>query len=206
MKPTVISADARGISIACERLKMGGIIAYPTETFYALGACFDNEHALEKLLALKGSRGLNPFSLIIADKASLKDICTDINPSAERFIARYWPGPLTLVLNARAGLSEFVSPRGTVAVRVPGESTALELATQCRTPITATSANPTGQIPAVSVADVLRYFPVGLAMILQRVDSADAPGGLPSTIVDLTGDETKVLRAGAIDLDTDDLL
>ena len=205
--PKTINADADGLRQACEALKSGGLVAYPTESFYGIGARHDDERALKRLFALKGSREGKPFSLIVPDRESLKHICTGISATAQRLMERYWPGPLTLVLEARAGLSELIAPWGTVAVREPGESAALELVRKCGFPITATSANPSNDPPAITARDVARYFPEGLEIILNTADTADATvisdttGGLASTIVDATADEIRVLRHGAIELD-----
>ncbi len=204
-KPTgptkIVAVETNGIKLACEALRGGGLVAYPTESFYGIGARHDDERALKRLFALKGSREGKPFSLIIPDKESLEHICTGISETAQRLMERYWPGPLTLVLEARAGLSELIAPWGTVAVRVPGESAALELVGGCGFPITATSANPSNEPPAISAGRVSSYFPEGLDIILYTADEADTAGGLASTIVDATGREIKVLRHGAIELD-----
>ncbi len=200
------TSSDKSIMQACKILKSGGLVAYPTESFYGIGARHDDERALKRLFALKGGREGKPFSLIVPDIESLEHICTGRSEAAQRLMERYWPGPLTLVLEARAGLSELIASLGTVAVRVPGESAALELVRECGFPITATSANPSNELPAISAGDVARYFPEGLDIILYTADGADAPGGLVSTIVDATGDEIRVLRHGAIELGKGDLV
>ncbi|MCK4911693.1 MAG: threonylcarbamoyl-AMP synthase [Thermodesulfovibrionales bacterium] len=190
--------DANSLMEAVRVLKEGGIVAYPTETFYGLGVKYDNEQALRSLFELKGRPEGKPFSLIIADKEQLKDIAGPLPGAAHELIRQHWPGPLTLVLEALPGLSpyiaSYIAPGGTVAVRVPGESMALELARKCGFAITATSANPSGQAPASTARMVSEYFPEGIDLLL---DSGATPGELASTIVDLTGQVPRVLREGA---------
>jgi L-threonylcarbamoyladenylate synthase len=111
-------------------------------------------------------------------------------------MGRFWPGPLTLIFHAKEGMSDFITA-GTrnVAVRIPGDSFALELARVVNLPITATSANPSGKSPARDAETVSRYFGEEIDLI---IDCGPAPGGLPSTIVDVTRDRIKIMREGMI--------
>ncbi len=188
--------DEKSLEEAARVLKEGGIVSYPTETFYGLGVKFDNEQALRRLFELKGRPEGKPFSLIIADKEQLKDIAAPLSRVALQLIRQHWPGPLTLVLEALPGLSPYIAPRGTVAVRVPGASAALELARKCGFAITATSANPSGEAPPGTAQMVSAYFPEGIDIVL---DGGATPGVLASTIVELTSGEPVVLRQGACD-------
>jgi L-threonylcarbamoyladenylate synthase len=176
-------------------LMKGGIVAYPTETFYALGVRFDDEVALIRLYEIKRRPKDKTMPLIIGEEKQLNDIAKEVNASAQRLMQRFWPGPLTLVFNAVAGLSEFITADGKVAARVPGRSFALALAQRAGFPITATSANTSGKPPADCVEMVGNYFPECIDLI---IDAGDTRGGLPSTIVDVTGDAIKVLREGAV--------
>ncbi len=194
MAPIIRGSGMGSLAEAARVLKEGGIVSYPTETFYGLGAKCDNEQALLSLFELKGRPEGKPFSLIIADKEQLKDIAGPLSPAAHELIRQHWPGPLTLVLEALPGLSPYIAPCGTVAVRVPGESMALELARKCGFAFTATSANPSGTAPSSTALQVSEYFPEGIEIVL---DGGQTPGVLASTIVDLTGELPKVLREGA---------
>jgi L-threonylcarbamoyladenylate synthase len=177
-------------------LKNGGIIAYPTETFYGLGAKFDLEDSLKKLYDIKQRPGKKAMPLIIGDKGLLPIVAVSVNSIAILLMNSFWPGPLTLIFPARENLSEYITA-GTykVAVRIPGESFALHLAKNAKFPITATSANPSGMIPAQDAETVISYFEDKIDLI---IDGGPAAGGMPSTIVDVTGDKIKVLREGAI--------
>jgi L-threonylcarbamoyladenylate synthase len=185
---------------AGETLRGGGGVAFPTETFYGLGVKFDIESALERLFALKGRPVEKAVSLIIGNADDLPVLANEdaVTPRARRLIERYWPGPLTLIFDAREGVSHYLTTRGTVAVRVPGESFALRLTREAGFPVTATSANPAGMAPPVDAGTVGEYFGRGVDLL---VDGGRTGGGRPSTIADVTGGEIKVIRHGAVRLD-----
>ncbi|MEW6214341.1 MAG: L-threonylcarbamoyladenylate synthase [Nitrospirota bacterium] len=179
-----------------EALKSGSIVAYPTETFYGLGIKFDMEDSLRKLYDIKQRPKGKAMLLIIGDKGLLPVIAASVNRIAISLMDRLWPGPLTLILPAKENISGYITA-GTrkVAVRIPGESFALHLAKTAGFPITATSANPSGMPPAKDAKAVIRYFGDKIDLV---VDGGPTTGGLPSTIVDATGDEIRILREGAI--------
>ena len=179
-----------------DMLKKGGIIAYPTETFYGLGAKFDMEDSLKKLYDIKQRPEEKAMPLIIGNKELLTVITASMNKTAVSLMDRFWPGPLTLIFLAKENLSEYITA-GThkVAVRIPGESFALYLAITASFPITATSANLSGTSPAQDAETVIRYFGDKIDLI---IDGGTTSGGLPSTIIDVTGDEIKMLREGAV--------
>ncbi len=179
-----------------DMLKKGGIIAYPTETFYGLGAKFDMEDSLKKLYDIKQRPEEKAMPLIIGNKELLTVITASMNKTAVSLMDRFWPGPLTLIFPAKENLSEYITA-GThkVAVRIPGESFALYLAITASFPITATSANLSGTSPAQDAETVIRYFGDKIDLI---IDGGTTSGGLPSTIIDVTGDEIKLLREGAV--------
>jgi L-threonylcarbamoyladenylate synthase len=197
---TVIRPAQIGMSEALEKasdtLKGGGVIAYPTETFYGLGAKFDSSAALENLYRLKCRSRSKALPLIIGERRVLGLIASSVTGSAEKLIEKFWPGPLTLLLPAKANISALLTAKtGKIAVRIPGESFALELARSLGFPITATSANLSGMPPAVNIDDVIRYFGDAIDLI---VDCGKTPGGKPSAIVDASGVEVRILREGAI--------
>lgn len=177
-------------------LKNGGIVVYPTETFYGLGVKFDMEDSLKKLYDIKQRPEEKAMPLIIGNKGLLMVVAASINDTALSLIDRFWPGPLTLIFLAKENLSEYITA-GThmIAVRIPGESFALHLAKTANFPITATSANPSGFPPAQDAETAKKYFGDKVDLI---IDGGHTSGGLPSTIVDVTGDEIKMLREGVI--------
>lgn len=183
------------LRIAVEALKGGGIVAYPTETFYALGVKFDLGASLSRLHALKRRPAEKAMPLVIGSREALPALTHDVNPTARQLMERFWPGPLTILLPAAGGLSEYIVSNGKVAVRVPGESFALKLARAAGFPLTATSANPSGLLPARDAEAVIAYFGRDIDLV---VDGGAAPGGLPSTVVDVTDDRITVIRQGPV--------
>lgn len=177
-------------------LKNGGIIAYPTETFYGLGVKFDLEDSLKTLYDIKQRPEEKAMPLIIGNKELIPIVAKSVNKIAVSLMDRFWPGPLTLIFPAIESLSEYITA-GThkVAVRIPGESFALQLAKTAKFPITATSANPSGLPPARDAETVIRYFGDKIDLV---IDGGTTSGGLPSTIVDITENKINILREGVI--------
>jgi L-threonylcarbamoyladenylate synthase len=182
-----------------DMLKKGGIVAYPTETFYGLGVKFNLEDSLKKLYKIKKRPEEKAMPLIIGNKDLLPVVALSISSIAVTLMEKFWPGPLTLIFTAKENLSDYITA-GTrkVAVRIPGESFALNLAQNTTFPITATSANTSGTAPAQDAETVLRYFGDKIDLL---IDGGTTSGGLPSTIVDVTENKIKILREGAIQKD-----
>ena len=199
---TVLSFTKAGldevITEACGILRKGGIIAYPTESFYALGVLAMDEKAVKRLYELKGRPPEKPLPLIVGDMDVLMSVVKDIPDQASELMDRYWPGPLTLVLEAREGVSLLLTGgTGKIAVRIPGDSAALYLARALRLPITATSANPSAKPPAETAGEVIDYFGERVDLI---IDAGRSLGGKPSTIVDVTVVPQQILREGRVSL------
>jgi L-threonylcarbamoyladenylate synthase len=172
----------------------GAVIACPTETLMGLLAAALDASAVERVCALKGRDPTQPIGVLLPDIAALPSVVLEVPELAHELAERYWPGPLTLVLRARPGLPAALCKDGKIGVRVPGPSPALDLVRAFGAPLTATSANTTGQ-PAARTADEVRaVFHFGLAYIVPGA----APGGLASTVVDVSGSVPMVLRRGAI--------
>jgi L-threonylcarbamoyladenylate synthase len=192
------------LSKAVDILRKGGIIAYPTETFYALGVKCDLPRSLKRLYELKKRPREKAMPVIIGRRTALSGIvspeCLEhIPPFVQTFMDRFWPGPLTLLFPAQEGLPEdLTAGTGMIAVRMPGESFALRLAHHAGFPITATSANLSGTPPADSAEMVIHYFDKGIDLV---IDGGRTPGGLPSTIVDVSGGKVVIVREGAITRD-----
>ncbi len=197
----VIKVDGKDIRDALDRavkvIGEGGIVAYPTETFYGLAVRFDDEEALLKLAELKGRPVETALPLIVGTDASLPLVAAGVSDTARRLIEACWPGPLTIVFQAREGLLEQITLEGKVAVRVPGESLGLQLARALTFPVTATSANPSGMPPPVDAETVVEYFPEGVDLVL---DAGLTKGGTPSTVVDASEEPIKIIRPGAMDI------
>jgi L-threonylcarbamoyladenylate synthase len=187
---------AEDIAAAIAALAGGGVIGFPTETFYGLGADALDPAALDRLRALKG-RGAEKAISVLVTEAMVERVVAEISPAARALMGAHWPGPLTLALPARAGLPEGLVSDGCVAVRWSPHPVAQALVAGLGRPITATSANPAGAPPPTTAAGVRAYFPRCLV-----VDGGDTPGGLPSTLVRVRGEVVEVLRAGAVGIST----
>jgi L-threonylcarbamoyladenylate synthase len=187
---------------AIQIVSRGGIIAYPTETFYGLGVRFDMPGSLRRLYELKRRPREKAMPVIIGHIDLLSELVSqkwleNIPSPVKSLMHRFWPGPLTLLLPAKEGLSEFLTAgSGMIAVRIPGESFALRIAKKAGFPITATSANLSGMPPAGTGREVTRYFDDRIDLL---VDGGETAGGLPSTIVNAAEDPVSMVREGAIE-------
>jgi L-threonylcarbamoyladenylate synthase len=164
---------------------------------YGLAADPFQPEAVRRLLRLKQRPDNKPILLLVESLRQVERLAARIPTSLEPLAARYWPGPLTVVLPAAPCVPETITAgTGTVAVRLPGSALTREIIRAARTPLTGTSANLSSRPAAETAHQVREQLPRGLAMIL---DGGPAPSRTPSTIVDLTG-EPRVLRQGAIEL------
>lgn len=181
---------------AAGEIERGGIVAFPTETFYGLGVIYSDTEALARLFRLKRRPKNKPIPLIIGNVPELAIVASQPDKIAFRIIERFWPGPLTILFAAKAELSDLITGRtGKVAARVPGRSFALDLAGAVGYPLTATSANISGMPPAGSPDEVIGYFGDGVDLI---VDGGIAPGEKPSTIIDMSEGTIALVREGVI--------
>ena len=184
------------ISDALAALAAGEAIVYPTETFYALGVDALSPKALERLFAIKGREPGKPVALIAADTAMAFAVAREVPAQARVLAEAFWPGPLTLVLPARDGISAaLIGADGGVGVRVSSHPLARALAAGLRGPLTATSANLAGEPPAVepeaahrALGDKVKVF----------VEGGRLAGGAPSTVVAMDRSGMRVLRPGAV--------
>lgn len=175
-------------------LRAGGVVACPTETQMGLLANALDAEAIARVGALKRRPPSEPIGLIAPSADSALSLVIEMTPLARKLAEAYWPGPLTLVMRARDHVPSGVQKGGTVAIRVPGPSPALELVRAFGGPLTATSANISGQPPLSTEVELRAVFGDGLAGIVPGVP----PGSPPSTIVDVSTDRPVVLREGAL--------
>jgi len=190
------SPEPEKIDEAVAILHRGGVIAFPTETFYGLGADARNEAAVGKIFDVKGRDFSNPILVVIGDPDHLDAFVRDVPAGARRLMNRLWPGPLTIVFRASAPVSPMLTA-GTakIGVRLTSHPVARELARRLGGPLTATSANRSGAPECSSAADVLSQLGGGIDAV---VDGGPTPGGKGSTIVDATVFPVRVLREGVI--------
>lgn len=187
---------AEAFSQAIEALKRGEVIVFPTETFYGLGADAFDEVAVERVFSLKGRNPENPIPIIIADGEMLKGIVTEILPMAQKLMDRFWPGPLTLVLPAQKGLpAPLLNRDGGIGVRISSHPLATQLTRELGHPITATSANLSGQKPARTLDEAVSYFANQIKIFL---DGGRLAGKKGSTVVAVLRDKLRIIREGEI--------
>jgi L-threonylcarbamoyladenylate synthase len=176
----------------------GGLVVFPTESVYGLGADARSDAAVSRLIAVRGRETGKPILVLVDDVEMAGTVSQELSPAAARLAARFWPGPLTLVLPARPGLPEpLTAGTGTIGVRVPAHPTARALVAGLRAPVTAPSANPPGEPTPRTLAAARAYFGDAVAAY---VEGGTLPGGA-STVAALEGDRVRVLRAGPVSAD-----
>jgi L-threonylcarbamoyladenylate synthase len=193
----IVKADAEGaLAEAADVLRHGGVVAYPSDTVYGLGAAASDTRAVESVFAVKDRDAEKAISLLLADAPDMAPLCSDVPLLARVFAQRYWPGPLTLVLRRSPAFESAALGGGdTVAVRVPDHSFLRELIRTLGEPITGTSANRSGRAACRSAQEVERELGDAVDLI---VDGGPSGSGPESTVVSLTSSLPVVLREGAI--------
>ncbi len=193
----VVDYEAQILNRAIDVLNQGGIVAFPTETFYGLGVKYNNEEALSRLYEIKHRPKEKAIPLLVPSIKVASSLCKTVSLLERMLMERYWPGPLTIVLKAAEGLSEYITAgTGKVAMRIPGQSFALTLVKKAGFPITATSANISGQPPADNAQRVIEYFDDKIDLI---IDGGKTYGIEPSTIVEVVEGRVRILRKGMIE-------
>jgi L-threonylcarbamoyladenylate synthase len=195
--------DPAAVEAAARVLRDGRLVAFPTETFYGLGAHALDEAAVARIFRAKGRPGDKPLLVLVESLAMVERVAREVPDRARRLMAKYWPGPLTLVLPSRADLpAALTAGTGTVGVRLSGHPVARALVRAVGAPVTAPSANPHGGPAPRTADDVLAALGSGVDLVL---DGGPTPGGLPSTVLDLTAARPVLLRPGAVVLAPEDL-
>lgn len=180
---------------AAQIILAGGVIAFRTDTFYGLGADPLNDDAVNKIKELKGREEGKPILLLISDIDHADRFVTDFE-SYKAIASRYWPAPLTLIGKARSELPhDLTAGSNSIGLRLPDDEGVREMVRVCGGALTATSANTSGSEPACSAQEVERYFPIGIDLI---IDSGAVTATKPSTVVDISGEQPKLIREGAI--------
>jgi len=194
MKTEIIPAAE--IEHALRTLKSGGIVAFPTDTVYGLGALAFNNAAIESLYTAKDRPIEKAIPILIGDLGDLDKVADDIPNMALRFAVRFWPGPLTCIVPKKQNLPLAVSATSTVAVRIPDHHDARALL-RAAGPMAVTSANISGRASPSTAQEVYEQLNGRIPLIL---DGGKTKGGVPSTLVDCTGQGPVVLREGPIPL------
>ena len=185
---------------ACEAARVlhtGGVIVYPTDTAYGLGANVFNRAAVRRVFRIKGRLRIKPLPIAVAGVAMARRIAA-ISKSAERFLARVWPGTVTVVLPRRRKLSPTVSSGNSVGVRQPNHAFTKALFKHINFPITATSANIAGKTPVYDIKSFVQQFAKQKFKPDLIIDTGRLPLRKPSTVIDVTKKKPVILRKGAV--------
>jgi tRNA threonylcarbamoyl adenosine modification protein (Sua5/YciO/YrdC/YwlC family) len=180
--------ESESIRQASGVLRDGGLVAFPTETVYGLGANLTNKKAIEKLYEIKNRPKDKPFTLLVSDIKDIDNFALDVLPAAYRLADRFWPGPLTIILKSKDSL--------TLGLRMPKSNVALEIIKHSNFPVACPSANLSGKREPLNVQDVLDGLEGKIELVL---DGGRVEIGVPSTVVDARSLPFKVLRKGSID-------
>jgi L-threonylcarbamoyladenylate synthase len=185
------------IAEAARVLRRGGIVAFPTDTVYGLGALAFRERAVSRLYEAKGRPQRLAIPVLISRISDLKRVARQIPPAAWRLAGAFWPGGLSLVLLKRAIIPNIVTANGpSVAVRIPNHSLAIRIIEAAGAPLAVTSANVSGQPSAITADEVMAALGDKVDLLL---DGGACPGGVASTVVDMTQFPPRILRQGPIE-------
>jgi L-threonylcarbamoyladenylate synthase len=182
---------------AVELLRRGELVAFPTDTVYGVGALVSDGKAIARLYLIKGRSGEKAIPILLSDPDQLGTVAMEVNEMAMRLAGRFWPGPLTLVLPKRPGLPEEISATPTIGVRMPAHPVALQLM-RMTGPLAVTSANLSGGGNSLTAQQVMEQLGGRIPLIL---DGGRTPGGSPSTVVDCTAAQPRILRQGPLSLE-----
>jgi len=182
-----VNPDKKRIASAAQIIREGGLVVFPTETVYGIAANLLDDKAVARLCRVKARPEGKPFTVHISDLKMIRDMGCEITPPAEKLMAKFWPGPLTIILKSHEGEK--------IGFRMPANNIALELIRVSGVPVVAPSANLSGQSAPVTAEDAMEPLKDKVDMV---IDGGRTAVGIESTVVDLTIDPYKVLRAGAI--------
>jgi L-threonylcarbamoyladenylate synthase len=182
------------IQTAQQTFLKNGVVVIPTDTVYGVSVRYDNAEAIEKLYELKNRGKEKALPILIGSLDQLEFVAREVPPAAQRLIQAFWPGGLTIILPKKLNLPKNLSEYDTVGIRMPNHPFVLQLMLQCG-PLATTSANISGGANPTSIADVLKQLEYGVNLYL---DDGPTAGDVPSTVVDCSAKEIKVLREGII--------
>ena len=200
MTVLIAASDPQALPWALDALARGALVAIPTDTVYGLAARLDRPEALRRLYEAKGRPADRAIPVLVSNADLLSELTTDLPEGAEEFAARFWPGPLTIVLPRNAKVPDLVTAGGaTVGLRMPDHPFALALIEGCGGALAVTSANRSGE-PSLRDPAIVAEVLAGEVELV--VDSGPTPGGQASTVVALTATDLIVLREGPLDAGT----
>lgn len=199
MQTITLPADnPASVETALDLLKEGEIVAFPTDTVYGLGTNAFYSPGIIKLFEAKGRDANKAIAVLIGEIEQVKLLTDELSETAQKLIEHFWPGGLTIVVPKKKDLPELLSAGSSIGIRMPNHPLALELLRRFG-PIATTSANLSGMNNPHDANDVLHQLNGKVPLIL---DGGRCPGGIPSTVIDCSTDECRILRPGIISLKT----
>lgn len=199
MSKLLPGTDPQAIATAAVLLRAGEVVAFPTETVYGLGANALNERAVAQVFAIKSRPRFDPLIVHVPDQDAVAFYATDIDERAVALMARFWPGPLTLVLRKRSNVPDLVTAGlDAVAIRVPAHPVALALLRAAQVPVAAPSANPFGYVSPTTALHVRELLGDAIPLIL---DGGPCTVGVESTVCALTERQAMILRPGGVSVE-----
>ena len=201
METIIKNADKGSIELAGSVLRCGGIVAFPTDTVYGLGAVYTDEDAVRNIFLAKGRDEGKPLSILVSDISQAELLAAEVPGKALRLMKAFWPGALTLIFRKRPEISDLITAGGdTIGIRMPDYKITTDIIRAAGSPLAAPSANTSGKRSSVTAEDVSEDLAGRIDMI---IDGGACPVGISSTVVDMTGDEPVILRQGTI---TEDMI
>lgn len=198
MKTELISAnDSSAIQHAVDVFNRNGMVAFPTDTVYGLAAPAVNSNSIERLYTVKGRNHSKAIALLLSNLEQIDLVAKKVTGSVMRLAKLFWPGPLTMVVNRSSSLPDNLSPETTIGIRIPDHPFALSLIEEMG-PLAVTSANISGQLPPCTADEVFQQLKNKIHLI---IDGGKTPGGIPSTVIDCSTEELKLLRKGPISME-----
>jgi L-threonylcarbamoyladenylate synthase len=196
MSKLVAADKKRGVTRAAQTILDGGVIIYPTETIYGLGANALEPKIVERVYDIKERRKSNPILVLIPDRATLDELALGVPDVAKELMGKFWPGPLTIVFKAAAIVSRILTAgSGKIGIRLSSDPFCTELLSICKIPITSTSANLSGELSPNSISVINQKVLDSVDLI---VDAGTLTSQTPSTVVDVTEGKIELVREGAI--------
>lgn len=196
MAKKVDAGKARSITQAAQVILEGGVIIYPTETIYGIGANALEPKIVEKVFTIKERKKSNPILVLVPDRQSLEELVIEVPEQAEVLMRNFWPGPLTIVFKASPIVSPILTAEtGKIGIRLSSDNFCRELLNICRIPITSTSANLSGEPNPDSIGIINERVLDSVDLI---VDAGRLTSQTPSTVVDVTKGKVELLREGAV--------
>lgn len=197
MRTVVLEAASGYAEQALQVLRSGGLVAFPTDTVYGVGALAFAADAVARLYWAKERPAERAIPILLGRASDVGTVAEDVSDMATTLARRFWPGPLTLVVRKAPDVPNSVASGPTVGVRVPDHAIALAIL-QAAGPMAVTSANVSGQVPARTAREVTAQLDAKVDLV---VDGGMTPGGVPSTVLDCTGEVPRILRPGPISMD-----